>query len=123
MDSIRILTEGVDHTELAAYLKSVFAEDGNQIEVSASPKPSDDFYFTPEAASIIVAGIGFAATLINTLVLFLASKRSGNIVISLESGKRIEIPRNISKEELEKTKKLIEEMELSSIRHIITRGR
>ena len=101
MNLVKIAVENYDSEKLVTELESRFAEDGLQLELSVSPIRHDGFYLSPEAGLIIVSGIANIALIINSVLVFIANRRSGDIELVDSKGIKFKIPRGTSKKELE----------------------
>lgn len=71
---------------------------------------------TPEAATIIVAGVNSLTLLINAFLVFIVKRKKGVIKIVTQRGDTIEIPESIPPNKL---REYLDNIEISMIRKII----
>jgi hypothetical protein len=65
----------------------------------------------PNTYEIVVAGIGAISTVIGAVIGYFSRRAEGKIVISGSSGRKIEVPSNTSKEDLEKYVEMAKELD------------
>jgi len=99
METVKISVEGFDFDEVANELKKLSETQGIDIRVKPSSVDFGGFAFDP--ATIIVSGTSVLSALITALFAYLSTRKSGTIVITGSSGRKIEIPKGTSKEDIE----------------------
>ncbi len=100
MEKIKVTSVGYDLSEIAQELEIEFPEYNLKIEIINKPVRNDIFSMSPEIASIIVSGLSVFSLLINALLVYISSRKSGTIVIVGSSGRKIEIPKDTPKEKV-----------------------
>jgi hypothetical protein len=117
MESIKILSDGVNLTALHAHIVASGRLIDASITLGTPTQGSDDLHLTPEAASIIVSGASVLSAVVSSLLLFLANRKAGTITIVGSSGRKLEIPKDMPLNEIETYIEVAHR--LDSIRHIV----
>lgn len=99
METIKITIQGFEFDEVATELKNL--ADSDTVEVKVKPSSIDFGGLALDPATIIVSGAGVLSSLITALFTYMATKRNGSIIITGSRGRKIEIPKNTPKEEIE----------------------
>lgn len=118
MEIIQISVQGFDFDEVADELKKLTETTGINIQIKPSSVDFGGLALDP--ATIIVSGTTILSTLITALFGFLATRRNGTIVITGSNGRKIEIPKGTSKEDIEYY--VQQAQKLDSERIILTQG-
>jgi hypothetical protein len=99
METVKIVVEGVGIDEVAGSIQNNLRNANLTVQVRPLSTSFDGFSLDP--ATIIVAGTGVVSTLITALLTYLSSRKSGTIIITGASGRKIEIPKDTPKERIE----------------------
>ena len=99
MERIKLAVEGFDFDEVATELKEVVATEGINIEIKPSSVDFGGLALDP--ATIIVSGASVLSALITAIFTYVSTRKSGTIVIAGSNGRKIEIPKGTSKEDIE----------------------
>ncbi|GJQ59624.1 MAG: hypothetical protein D8M57_06700 [Candidatus Scalindua sp. AMX11] len=99
METIKITVEGFDFDEVATELKTL--SETQDIDIQVKPSSGNFGGLALDPATIIVAGSSVLSALITALFAYLATRKSGTIVIAGSSGSKIEIPKGTPKEDIE----------------------
>ncbi len=98
METIQITVEGFDFDEVANELKKLAETQDVDIHIKPSSVGFGGLALDP--ATIIVSGASVLSTLITALFAYLATRKNGTIVITGSTGRKIEIPKGTSKEDI-----------------------
>jgi hypothetical protein len=99
METIKITVEGFDFDEVANELKILTEVQGMDIKVKPSSVDFGGLALDP--ATIMVSGASVLSALITALFAYLSTRKSGAIVITGSNGRKIEIPKDTSREDIE----------------------
>lgn len=99
METIKLTVDGYNFDEVASELKKLVETE--RINIQAKPSSVDFGGLALDPATIIVSGASVLSALITALFAYLATRRNGMIIISGSNGRKIEIPKGTSKEDIE----------------------
>ena len=98
METLKISVEGFDFDEVASELKRL--TETQDINVQVKPASVNFGGLALDPATIIVSGASVLSALITALFAYLAIRRQGTIVITGSNGRKIEIPKGTSKDDI-----------------------
>lgn len=98
METLKISVEGFDFDEVASELKRL--AETQDMNVQVKPASVDFGGLALDPATIIVSGASVLSALITALFAYLATRRNGTIVIIGSNGRKIEIPKGTSKDDI-----------------------
>jgi sugar phosphate isomerase/epimerase len=113
METFNVFFEGKELDKVSKELKELLR--GEDIDVQIKPEKIGFDGFSLEPASLIVSGASVLSALITALLAYLANRRAGNIIISGSTGRKIEIPKDASEEEIEYYVRLARELDIDKI--------
>lgn len=99
METVKISVEGFDFDEVANELQKL--SKAPNIDVRVKPSSVDFGGLALDPATIIVSGASVLSALITALFAYLSTRKSGAIIITGSNGRKLEIPKGTSKEEIE----------------------
>jgi hypothetical protein len=114
METVRVFAEGYDLSEITTALEPELSANDINIRVQESSVKFDGLSLEP--ASIIVSGASVLSALVTALLAYLANRRSGTIVITGASGRKIEVPKDTPNEAVEKYIELAKQIDADTIR-------
>lgn len=118
METIKIFVEGFDFDEFSHELKRL--TETTDVDIQVKPSSVDFGGLALDPATIIVSGTSILSTLITALFAYLATKRSGTVVITSSNGRKIEIPKGTSKEDIEYYVQQVRKLDAERI--VLTQG-
>lgn len=112
MEKLKLISEGYDLNEIAKELDELSTQN---IDIKNDPERASFDGLSLEPASLIISGASVLSALITALLAYLANRRSGTIIITGSSGRKIEIPKDTPKDDIERYVELAKELDADRV--------